>query len=89
MTGFRYGPFNDGPDPLAAPPEIGAAVDDLAQRLMRGENLTDALRDLLREGMAGRRGLDDLARRIRERRKELRSSGQLDGLFRTFASCST
>jgi uncharacterized protein with von Willebrand factor type A (vWA) domain len=79
--GYRYGPFSDGPDPLAAPPDVGAGVDELAQRMMRGENLNDALRDLLREGMGDRRGLDDLARRIRERRKELRNSGQLDGLL--------
>jgi uncharacterized protein with von Willebrand factor type A (vWA) domain len=41
----------------------------------------DALRDLLRQGMEGARGLDDLRRRIQQRRRELQKSGRLDGLL--------
>lgn len=81
MTGFRYGAFHDGPDPLAAPPDVAAGVDDLAERMMRGQSLAEAIRDLLRDGADGRNGLEELARRIRERRKQLTRSGQLDGLL--------
>src|SRR5215472_18830159 len=41
----------------------------------------EALRDLLRRGWQGRRGLDDLLRRVRERSRELRSRGRLDGML--------
>jgi len=43
-----------------------------------------ALRELLRRGLgdrAGRRGLDDLLRRVRERQREIRGSGRLDGIL--------
>jgi uncharacterized protein with von Willebrand factor type A (vWA) domain len=79
---YRYGPFNDGPDPLAAPPDVGAGVDELAQRIMRGQSVPEALQDLMREGIGDRTGLADLARRIRERRKALSRSGQMDGLLK-------
>jgi uncharacterized protein with von Willebrand factor type A (vWA) domain len=36
---------------------------------------------LLRKGSAGRRGLDDLLRRARERQREIRGSGRLDGIL--------
>ncbi len=81
MTGFRYGPFHDGPDPLAAPPDAAAGIDDLAHRILGGESVAEALRDLLREGMQGRRGLQDMARRLRDRRRDLQSSGRMDGLL--------
>ena len=35
----------------------------------------------IREGMTGRDGLQDLAQRIRQRRRDLTRSGQLDGLL--------
>ncbi len=80
-SGFRYGPFHDGPDPLAAPPDAGSGIDDLAQRILGGESLADALRDLMREGLQGRRGLQDMAGRLRDRRRALERSGRLDGLL--------
>jgi len=81
VKGFRYGRFNDGPDPLAAPPDVASGVDDLARRVMSGQSLSEALRDLMREGLDGRRGLQEMARQIRQRRKELSKSGQMDGLL--------
>ena len=81
MSGFRYGPFHDGPDPLAAPADAGAGVDDLARRIMEGQSVEDALRDLMREGTQGRRGMRDMARQVRDRRKRLEKSGALDGLL--------
>jgi uncharacterized protein with von Willebrand factor type A (vWA) domain len=81
VTGYRYGRFNDGPDPLAAPPDVAGGVDEIARRVMSGQSLAEAMRDLLREGMDGRRGLQEMARQIRQRRKELTKSGQMDGLL--------
>ena len=81
MTGYRYGAFHGGPDPLAAPPDAAAGVDDLAQRILGGQSLSEALRDLMREGTQGRRGLQDMAQRIRERRRRLEQSGRMDGLL--------
>ena len=57
---YRYGAFHGGPDPLAEPVDAGAAVDALADRILDGSSVREALRDLLRRGMDGARGLDDL-----------------------------
>ena len=78
---YRYGAFHDGPDPLAAPLDAGAGIDELARRILGGQSVREALRDLLRRGMDGRRGLADLARRVDRKRRELESSGRLDGLL--------
>lgn len=81
MSGFRYGAFHGGPDPLAAPPDAGAGVDDLARRILGGQSVAEALRDLMRDGPQGRRGLQEMARQIRERRRSLEQSGRMDGLL--------
>ena len=78
---YRYGAFHGGPDPLAEPVDAGAAVDALADRILDGSSVRDALRDMLRRGMEGARGLDDLRRRLQQRRRELQKSGRLDGLL--------
>ena len=76
---YRYGAYTGGPDPLAPPIDVRAAVDEVGERVLAGESLREALRDLLRRNTAGRRGLDDLAARARRRRRELLRSGRLDG----------
>ena len=81
MTVSRYGAFHGGPDPLAARPDAAAGVDELAKRILDGQSVADALRDLLRSGTQGRQGLQDMAQRIRERRRELEQSGRMDGLL--------
>ncbi|MFM7212272.1 MAG: hypothetical protein ACKOYQ_09780, partial [Actinomycetota bacterium] len=81
MTRYRYGAFHGGPDPLAEPVDAAGAVDALADRILDGSSVRDALRDLLRQGADGMRGLDDLRRRIQQRRRELQKSGRLDGLL--------
>ena len=78
---YRYGAFHGGPDPLAEPVDAGAAVDALADRILDGSSVRDALRDMMRRGMEGARGLDDLRRRLQQRRRELQKSGRLDGLL--------
>ncbi len=78
---YRYGAFHGGPDPLADPVDAGAAVDALGARLLDGSSVRDALRDLMRRGMDGMRGLDDWRQRLQQRRRELQQSGRLDGLI--------
>ena len=79
MANYRYGPYSDGPDPLAPPYDVRGALDALGDSVLEGSTPGDALRDLSRNGMPGRRGLDDLLRRVRERQRELRNSGRLSG----------
>jgi uncharacterized protein with von Willebrand factor type A (vWA) domain len=76
---YRYGPYADGPDPLAPPYDIREALDALGDSVLEGSAPGDALREMLRKGIPGRRGLDDLLRRVRERQREIRNSGRLNG----------
>jgi len=79
MGTYRYGPYTDGPDPLAAPYDVRGALDALGDSVLEGSTPGDALRELQRRGAPGRRGLDDLLRRVRDRQREIRSSGRLNG----------
>jgi uncharacterized protein with von Willebrand factor type A (vWA) domain len=81
MTGYRYGPYQDGPDPLEPPYDVRGAVDALGESVLDGADPASALRDLLRRGMSGHRGIDDLLRRVRDRQREIRSRGRLDGII--------
>nr|BFE72512.1 hypothetical protein GCM10020092_058130 [Actinoplanes digitatis] len=76
---FRYGAWRDGPDPLAPPYDVRAAVDQVGERVLGGGSLRDALRDLLRRGPRDGRGLDDLEARARRLRRETLRRGNLDG----------
>jgi uncharacterized protein with von Willebrand factor type A (vWA) domain len=81
MANYRYGEYDGGPDPLAAPYDVRGALDDMGEEILGGGTPAEALRDLLRRGWQGRRGLDDLLRRVRERSRELRGRGRLDGML--------
>jgi uncharacterized protein with von Willebrand factor type A (vWA) domain len=81
MANYRYGRYVYGPDPLADSYDVRGAVDEMGDSILSGATPADALRDLLRKGSAGRRGLDDLLRRARERQREIRGSGRLDGIL--------
>jgi uncharacterized protein with von Willebrand factor type A (vWA) domain len=81
MANYRYGRYVYGPDPLALPYDVRGAVDEMGDAILAGANPADALRDLLRRGQTGRRGLDDLLRRVRDRQREVRGSGRLDGIL--------
>jgi uncharacterized protein with von Willebrand factor type A (vWA) domain len=81
VSGYRYGEYHDGPDPLAPPFDARGALDELGDAVLDGADPSSALRDLLRRGVNGRRGLDDLLRRVRERQREVRSRGRLDGIL--------
>jgi uncharacterized protein with von Willebrand factor type A (vWA) domain len=79
---YAYGPYHDGPDPLAPPFDLRSALDQVGEDIMNGASPRSALRELLRRGMEGRRGLDDLQRQIWERRSRLQRDNRLDGTLR-------
>jgi uncharacterized protein with von Willebrand factor type A (vWA) domain len=79
MSRFRYGPWSDGPDPLAPPYDVRAALDEVGRDVLAGGSLRESLADLLRRGFDGNRGLDDLAARVRRLRNAARRRGDLGG----------
>ncbi|WP_169983431.1 VWA domain-containing protein [Microbispora sp. H10836] len=79
---YFYREYHDGPDPLAPPYDVRSALDEMGDAVLSGSTPLDALRDLLRRGLPGapdRRGLDDLLRQVRRRRRDLRDNTRLDG----------
>jgi uncharacterized protein with von Willebrand factor type A (vWA) domain len=76
---YSYGPWHDGPDPLAAPVDLRAALDQLGQDIMDGRSPRAALDELLRRGTRDRAGLDELTRRVWQRRSEIQRRHRLDG----------
>jgi uncharacterized protein with von Willebrand factor type A (vWA) domain len=82
VPGYRYGPYHDGPDPLEPPYDVRGAVDALGESVLEGSDPASALHKLLRRGLSGHRGLDDLLRQVRERQRELRGRGRLDGILK-------
>ncbi|KTR05662.1 vWA domain-containing protein [Curtobacterium luteum] len=75
----RYGKYDGGPDPLAPPVDLSEALDAIGEDVMGGTSPERALREFLRRGGRTQRGLDDLMRRVAERRRELTSRNNLDG----------
>src|SRR6059058_6396825 len=75
----RYGRYAGGPDPLAPPVDLAEALDAIGEEVMAGYSPERAMREFLRRGGRDQRGLDDLARRVAERRRELTSRNNLDG----------
>ena len=78
-SAYRYGPYDDGPDPLAAPYDVADALDALGDDVLEGASPAQALRDLLRRGSDQLKGLDELRRRARRLARQVRERGQLDG----------
>jgi uncharacterized protein with von Willebrand factor type A (vWA) domain len=75
----KYGRYAGGPDPLAPPVDLAEALDAIADDVMAGYSPRHALQEYLRRGGRNREGLDDLARRVQQRRTELLSRHRLDG----------
>ncbi|MEU7816486.1 VWA domain-containing protein [Pseudonocardia sp. NPDC049154] len=76
---YAYGPYAGGPDPLAPPFDIRSAMDQIGRDVMEGSSPRQALQELLRRGLDGRRGLDDLTRQVWQRRRDLQRDNRLDG----------
>jgi uncharacterized protein with von Willebrand factor type A (vWA) domain len=79
MTRSRYGEWHGGDDPLAPPYDVSDAIDEIGDRVLGGLSPAEALQQLMRRGLSGRRGLDDLLRQTNDRQRRARKSGQLDG----------
>lgn len=75
----------DGGDPLAPPVDLAEALDAIGQDVMAGASPERAMREFLRRGSDGRPGLDDLARRLAERRRDILERHDLDGTMREVA----
>ena len=72
----------DGGDPLAPPIDLAEALDAIGQDVMAGYSPERAMREYLRRGGTDQAGLDDLARRVAERRQEILQRHDLDGTMR-------
>ena len=77
--GYRYGSWAGGRDPLEPPYDVASALDQIGEQVLDGASPRQALRDLLRRGADGLRGLDDLRRQVAKRQRQARSKGRLDG----------
>lgn len=76
-----YGPFRGGADPLAPLVDSGTGVDELGERILQGKSVQEAIRDLMRTGSKGRKGLEQMYRQIQERYENARQSGSMNGLL--------
>jgi uncharacterized protein with von Willebrand factor type A (vWA) domain len=79
LPGYRYGPWDGGPDPLAPPFDVAGALDEMGESILEGRSPREALDDLMRRGTQNRRGLEELRRAVERRRREARERGRLDG----------
>lgn len=77
----RYGPYTGG-DPLAPPVDLRDALAAIGDDVMAGASPKRALRELLRRGQDGMRGLDKLAAQANRRRRQLLDRTNLDGTLR-------
>lgn len=72
----------EGGDPLAPPVDLAEALDAIGEDVMAGYSPERALSEFLRRGGRDRLGLDDLARRVAERKRELLRRHELGGTLR-------
>jgi uncharacterized protein with von Willebrand factor type A (vWA) domain len=76
---FTYGQYYDGPDPLAPPVDLRDALDAIGQDVMDGRSPRSALEELLRRGTRNSAGLDELTRKLWEKRAQIQRRHNLDG----------
>ncbi|MCU1592531.1 MAG: von Willebrand factor type [Frankiales bacterium] len=79
LPSYRYGTWSGGRDPLEPPYDVASALDEIGESVLAGASPRQALRDLLRRGTDGMRGLDDLRRQVAKRQRQARQRGRLDG----------
>lgn len=79
MSRFRK---YDGGDPLAPPVDLAEALEAIGQDVMAGYSPERAMREFLRRGGTDQAGLDELARRVAEKRREILQRNNLDGTMR-------
>ncbi len=80
---LQYGRYTDGPDPLAPPFDLRAAMDEIGRDVMEGASPRSALQELMRRGTENPtnrlRGLDELTREVWQQRSKLQRENRLDG----------
>ncbi|WP_190823076.1 vWA domain-containing protein [Saccharopolyspora pogona] len=76
---FRYNAWHGGADPLTPPVDLRAALDQIGRDVMEGASPRSALEELLRTGTRDAAGLDELTRRLWQRRSEMQRRHRLDG----------
>ncbi|GAB3612887.1 vWA domain-containing protein [Humibacter ginsengisoli] len=69
----------EGGDPLAPPVDLAEALDAIGEDVMAGYSPERALSEFLRRGGRDLTGLDDLSRRVAERRRDLLRRHNLGG----------
>jgi uncharacterized protein with von Willebrand factor type A (vWA) domain len=79
MSGVSRFKRYEGGDPLAPPVDLADALDAIGEDVMAGYSPEHAMREFLRRGSADQAGLDELARRVAAKRRELLDRHQLDG----------
>ncbi|WP_370639626.1 VWA domain-containing protein [Allobranchiibius sp. GilTou73] len=77
----RYGRYVGGPDPLAPPVDLAEALDAIGEDVMSGYSPEHAMREFLRRGTRDQQGLDELARQVAQKRREMLAKHNLDGTF--------
>ncbi|HWD09438.1 MAG TPA: hypothetical protein VHA57_10130, partial [Actinomycetota bacterium] len=78
-----YQQWDGSQDPFGPDLEIGEILDEIADDVLSGYGARSALRRLMRRGIPGQlRGLDDLQRRLEDRRQRLRRDLNLEGPLR-------
>ena len=79
-SGYRYGAWHGGPDPLEPPFDVRRALDEIGDDVLAGASPSEALRRLLQQRCRrGLRGLDELRRKVRQQARQARRRGRLDG----------
>src|SRR3954467_12331436 len=79
MRRNRYGEWGGGADPLAPPYDVREALDELGESVLDGMSPGEAMQQLMRQGLAGRRGLDELLRQVRRQQRDARRPGPVPG----------
>jgi uncharacterized protein with von Willebrand factor type A (vWA) domain len=77
--GYSYGPWHEGPDPLAPPADLRDAMDEIGRDVLGGSSPRSALEELLRRGTRNTNGLDELTRQVWQRRAGIQRRHRLDG----------
>ncbi|HEY0904902.1 MAG TPA: VWA domain-containing protein [Marmoricola sp.] len=74
-----YRRYAGGPDPLAPPVDLAEALEHIGEDVMAGYSPERAMQEFLRRGPTDREGLDELARRVAQKRRDLLQRHRLDG----------
>ena len=82
MSTARYSRYSGGPDPLAPPVDLAEALESIGSDVMAGYSPQWSMREFLRRGGKGQVGLDELANRVQQRRRDILSRHSLDGTLR-------